>query len=593
MLLNLAAIPRTDLPRFNPLILLNGAFDTDSYKLSHKFMEPQGTQSIYNNGTARTAKYFKRRFPDFDNKVVVFGIQMYVLNGIMTRWQKGFFERPLEDVMAELEAILLPYIGFDRSKLTHFEELHKLGYLPLCIKSLPEGTAVPIGVPLFTIENTHPAFSWIPNYIESAISAETWKPMEIATAAREFRRLTDKWWDKTVVDHSLKKFADHDFSLRGHANIFSAATCGAGTLTCFNGTDNVPSVVLSRAAMGAHENVAASVPASEHSVTTLGINFFADDQELGEYLTLERLLTQVFPEGLLSYVSDSYDYWRVLTLILPRLKHIIFSRPGKLVIRPDSGNPVEMVCGTSINVENFDSIFDVLHYLLSPSHTKTIKFDGKFYKATDKLDFDFIDHGRVKVTEALSTCGNCDDLVDFGYLEQVEIDTNAPEFKGSIEVLWDLFGGTVNDKGYKELHPNIGLIYGDGITYERAEAIFRHLEAKGFAASNVVFGIGSFSYAGGTRDDVGFAIKATNATVNGEDIPLFKDPKTDDGTKKSARGLLCVDYNEEGEITLYQNVSRERASTGLLQTVFKDGKFVKFDSFPEIQARVEAGLATL
>ena len=104
---------------------------------------------------------------------------------------------------------------------------------------------------MLTIENTDPRFSWLPNYCESVFSAEVWKAATIATTAREFRRLANKWWDKTVVDHTFKKFAFHDFSFRGQADRWSSAVCGAGTLLSFNGTDNVLAVVLARAVLGA------------------------------------------------------------------------------------------------------------------------------------------------------------------------------------------------------------------------------------------------------------------------------------------------------------------------------------------------------
>lgn len=477
--------------KFNPLVLMNAALDADSYKLSHKFMEPEGTERIYDNFTPRTDKYFKQRFPEFDGKVVVFGIQVFILSQFMTRWKVGFFDRPKTEVLEEIREILFPYLGMDSKQLQHFAELHDLGYLPLRVKSLPEGSLCPIGVPLLTIENTDPRFSWLPNYCETVFSSEVWKAVTIATTAREFRRLANKWWDKTVVDHTFKKFSFHDFSSRGHANRWSSAVCGAGTLLSFNGTDNIPAVVLARAALGAGSDVASSVPASEHSVTTLGINHYgANDQELGEYLTLERLLTNVFPTGLLSYVSDSYDYWRVLTSVLPRLKHILEKREGKLVIRPDSGDPVDIVVGTSRHWKTLTTEDQLNDFMVDAEDGQKFIYEGKAYEVTGMDDYinEYGDQnlgqtiGFTDISALINTCNILTEITD--------IDTTSPEWKGSIQVLWELFGGTVNEKGYKELPPYIGLIYGDGITFERAEQILEGLAAKGFAASNVVFGVG-------------------------------------------------------------------------------------------------------
>ena len=342
--------------------LLNPALFADSYKLSHKAMEPEGTEVIYSNFTPRFNKYFKALYPDHDGKTVVFGIYPFLLEFLVESWNEGFFNRPKEEVLEEIREVCYPYVGMDTKDLKHFEDLHDLGYLPLRVKALPEGSTVNTNIPVLTVVNTHKNFSWLTNYIESVLSSELWKPMTVATFAREFNILADYWFDKTVEDQTFRKFAIHDFSYRGHGTHRESAICGAAPLLFSNGTDNIPGVLLARALYGADENVAGSVAASEHSVTTLGINFFADqkfdgelktltdqllnkmialgiqfeyEKALGELVTIYRLLTEVYPTGIFSYVSDSYDYWRVLTVILPILKPVIMRRDGKLVVRPD------------------------------------------------------------------------------------------------------------------------------------------------------------------------------------------------------------------------------------------------------------------
>ena len=481
--------------------LNNPAFDTDSYKLSHKQMEPEETNCIFSNFTPRFGYYFKRRFENHDGKVVVFGMQGFVAKELKHVWDKYFFSRPLEEVMEELELIFFPYIGMDKQKLKHFEELHKLGYLPLRVKSLPEGSVVPLNTPVMTVVNTHPAFSWLTNYIESVLSLSLHKPMTVATIARELSQLADFWWDKTVVDHTYKCFAIHDFSLRGHDAKDAARTCGAAALLYSNGTDNVPGLLYARTMYGAGKDTAMSVAASEHSVTTLGINFYKDvpiegelktlvdqlanrmvtfgimeefEQAKGELITIYRLLTERFPEGILSYVADSYDFWRVLTIILPILKDVIMARNGKLVIRPDSGDPVEMVVG-----KVFSSLTEKEVNAQTAPVGSTICIDGKWYHIIKSLEV--LPEGKyLPVSELLRN--------DFARVIDPSVFT--PEKKGSIAVLEEIFGSTINAKGYKELPPQIGLIYGDGITNTRATGIYKGLEAKGFAASNVVLGVG-------------------------------------------------------------------------------------------------------
>ena len=224
-----------------------------------------------------------------------------------------------------------------------------------------------------------------------------------------------------------------------------------------------------------------------------------------------------YPTGILSVVSDSFDLWKVCTEFITELKEEILSRDGKLVIRPDSGDPVDILCGFELDADD---------------------------------DF-------TNMEEAVS--------------------------KGVIELLWDVFGGTVNSQGYKVLDSHIGAIYGDSITLERAEDICVRLEAKGFASTNVVLGIGSYSMGYATRDSQGGAVKATHVTVNGESRDIFKDPITDDGVKKSARGYLHLYKGECGNIKMKDQCTLEEESSGLLEVVYVDGNFVKTTKISDIR----------
>lgn len=256
---------------------------------------------------------------------------------------------------------------------------------------------------------------------------------------------------------------------------------------------------------------------------------YEEKRELAEQLSIIRLIND-FPKGIVSYVSDTYDLWAVCSKILPRIKDKIMARNGKLVIRPDSGDPVKIITGyTDKEYEN---------ELMSK------QIDGKWV-------------------------GN--------------ISSDAR--KGVVELLWDVFGGTVNEKGYKVLDPHIGVIYGDSITLERAWEICSRLEAKGFASTNVVLGIGSYTYNYNTRDTLGLAVKSTYCEVNGESREIFKDPVTDDGVKKSARGLLRVD-EVNGVLTLKDRCTHEEGG-GLLTAVFENGKLLKEVTLSEIRGRLE------
>jgi len=503
---------------------MNPLLYTDFYKTEHHKMYPEGTTLIYSNLTPR-----KSRIPGID-KVVVFGVQHFILQYLTDKFTRHFFALPKTQVIEEYKR----HINVDSK---HIEALHDLGYLPLEIKALPEGTLCPIGVPLLTIKNTHPDFYWLTNYVETLMSAMLWQPTTSATIAYEYKKLLSKYAKETTGSVDFVPWQGHDFSMRGMSSIESSILSGMGHLLSFTGTDTIPAIYQLEQSYGASGLIGASVPATEHSVMCMGI-------KENEIDTFSRLL-KLYPTGILSIVSDTWDLWKVLTEILPKIKEQILARDGKLVIRPDSGNPVDILCGR-----------DDLH----------------------KDTIGWYDKGGKAISEA--------------------------ERKGVIELLWDLFGGKINEYGYKELDFHIGAIYGDSITLDCARQICERLKAKGFASTNVVLGIGSYTYQHNTRDTFGFAMKATYGEVEMTGYPegrspealepsqwterreIFKDPITDDGTKKSKKGLLRVGQHENGNLFVQDQCTWEQENTWLLQTVFKDGKLEKTTTLQEIRDRL-------
>lgn len=551
---------------------MNPLFMSDSYKLSHLKMSIPGTQYIYSNLTFRFDKYFKQLYPDFDHKAVWFGLQAFIKKTLIKQWNEEFFNKPKDEVLNELKLLTS---AFAMTDFSHFEALHDLGYLPIEIKSLPEGSLINMGTPGLTIVNTHPDFQWLTNYLESVISAEIWKPTTIATVGREFRKLSNQWALKTTGSVEGTEFQNHDFGYRGTANTESSAACGAGFLLSTLGTDNIPAIDF----VGRYYNtdvvenpVAFSIPASEHSVTTLGINYYnAEDKQQGELEYLKWLLTEVQPSGLFSYVADSYDYWGFLEHIIPTLKDIIMSRDGKYVVRPDSGNVIDVICG-----KQFPDYSD------EPTlHSAALSFAYDFESEEDNFEGIILyqkHYHKVKISINRDRLG----LIDNYIVDSIDEYNLTVEDKGTVEWLYETFGGTKTEQGYKLLDPHIGMIYGDGITYERAEQIFNRLHEKGFASINVVFGIGSWTMNQVSRDSLGIAVKATNAIVNGKQIPIYKQPKTD-STKNSAKGLLKVIKNEDGSYTTLNNVTVEEEQQGELVSVFKDGKLLREQTFGEIR----------
>ena len=520
----------------------------DSYKSSHRKQYSPNTEVVYSTWTPR-----KSRESDI-NKVVVFGIQAFIQDYLVELFNQTFFYRKKEDVIPVIKEIMQNYTG--DSDTSHWEALHDLGYLPLEIRALPEGTLCPIRVPMATIENTKPEFYWLTNFIETIFSTEVWKPMTSATIALQYRKILDSYAEKTCDNNDHVDYQGHDFSLRGMAGVDAGLSSGAGHLVSFKGSDTIPAVFWIEKyyqTKNIDGSVATSIPATEHSVAETNIIDLEEQFKNSEDPRLEaeraylgRLLNDVYPSGFFSYVSDTYNLWDVCTKVLPSHKDKIMSRDGRVVVRPDSGDPVDILCGYN---------------------TKTF----------------FDDYGGIDKPVRLR------DESDTPYYNEIN--------KGVIELLWETFGGTVNSKGYKVLDPHIGCLYGDAITLERAKEICERLEKKGFASSNVVLGIGSYTYNMNTRDTFGFALKTTYGVVNGKELLLYKDPITDDGTKKSQKGRVIVLRDENGDLTyidnLYKSEWEKRVNNGEdeLRTVFKDGKVMNTQSFDMVRATLKHELS--
>lgn len=481
---------------------MNPLLYTDGYKVDHRRQYPNQTTLVYSNWTPR-----KSRIDEID-EVVFFGLQYFIKKHILEDFDKNFFSKSKEEVCKKYSRRINNYLGENSVGIKHIENLHDLGYVPMVIKALPEGVSVPIRVPMCTMYNTLPEFFWLTNYFETLLSTTVWMPCNSATIAKQYRLILDKFAHETS---SIPEFVDwqgHDFSMRGMAGLEAATISSAAHLLSFTGTDTIPAIDFLEDYYNANsdnELIGGSVAATEHSVMCMGTNS-------GEEETFKRLITEIYPKGIVSIVSDTWDLWKVLTEYLPNLKDEVLAREGKVVIRPDSGDPVDIICGN-------------------------------------------------------------------------ENGTTIEEKKGVIELLWGTFGGNTNQKGYKELDSHIGAIYGDSITLERARQICERLKTKGFASTNVVLGIGSFTYQYNTRDTFGFAMKATYGEVEGNGRKIYKDPITDDGTKKSAKGLLKIEL-ENNVYKLYDQVSWKEEQRGELKEVFRDGELLIDFKLSEIREQI-------
>lgn len=483
----------------NPLLL------TDFYKTIHHM--------CYVEGLTKLVSYWTPRMSRKENidKVVMFGLQPFIKKYLIEYFNENFFEKDKEEVINEYRRIISITMGNIAADTKHIEELYDLGYLPIEIKAVAEGERVNIKTPMIEITNTDDRFPWLVNYLETLMSCHIWQPMTSATIAYRYREIINKYFELTVENVDAKK-ACGDFSMRGFSSLESAESSAAGHLLSFTGTATIPAIIYLEKYYNCDiekEEVAYGTPSTEHSVMC---SYGRD-----EYSAYKRLINEVFPSGVISIVSDTYDYWNLIVSMLPNLKNDILNRDGKVVIRGDSGDPIKIICG--------------------------------------------------------------DDTAD----------KDSPEYKGTVELLWDIFGGRVNSKGYKVLNSHIGTIYGDSITVERCEEMCKRLMKKGFAVSNCVFGIGSYTYQYNTRDTFGFALKATHAVIKGEEKFIFKDPKTDIGNFKKSQKGMCYVYKDGDDILYKDQLTIEEQSQykdNLLLSVFKNGKLIKDYSLDEIRKRL-------
>lgn len=479
----------------NPLLLI------DTYKATH-------LQQIPKEMTKSVSYFVPRgsRIPIW-NEVVFFGLQAFIKKYLIDYFNKEFFERPENEVVEE-------YINYMENVLPGvvsgepIRKLHQLGYLPLEIVALEEGEVVPVKVPLFGITNTHPDFAWLPQALESLISAELWYPIITATVGHTYRKIVNKYYEETCSDDYVENKALSNFDFRGDTNLEAALTAAAGWLLSFSNTSTVPSIKYMEKYYGADPQYVGKGAISTEHFTTCS-NYAVDGDEKS---FLKRLLTEIYPDNSFSCVCDSYDYWNVVDNIIPSLKEEILNHNGCFLIRGDSGDPVEVVTET------------VFH-------------------------------------------------------------------------LWKIFGGTINEKGYKVLNPHVKAIYGDSITPQRCEQIYQILKDNRFAACNVALGVGSFSMHAMeidgnlypfTRDT--FQVKIAPQymeTRNGHNYSIFKEPKGCD-FKKSYKGCCVVYLNEHGHYSCLDGLTwgATNSKLNLLQPIFKDGKLLKEINLYEIRNRL-------
>ena len=560
---------------------MNVLVGTDVYKMGHMEQIAPGCNQVYSYLLARSDKKFK--------ETVFFGLQ-YIL--------KEYLSAKLTPEMGEkwLE-IRRRIIGSDSEEVTtKIRALCKLGYFPVKIKAIPEGTVMSVRNVLMTIKSTNDEFCWVTGYLESLL-LKVWYPTTVATCCYQYKKLVDRMFDRTVDEdqYFLKPFMVHDFGYRGDTSEEGAAISGAAHLLSFMGSDTVPALpFIDEFYTGdKSKTYMMSVPATEHAVMCS----YGRDGELEAYKNLLR----IYPTGLVSIVSDTFNIWTVLRDYAAELKEEILARDGKVVFRGDSGDPESIICGTIDYIKSIESEINRM---------------GTYLSSVDKLIFeckDYIQERSSNIYDPLPIYIHknvfCKDLnkfinlkltMEYEYIpiydsinSKILVKSFTPEYsdyfptdeeKGCIRLLDEMFGSTVNKKGFKVLNPKVGFLYGDGMYYERSERSLERLETMGYASSEVVIAAGGI-FRNHSRDTLGFALKSTHVEVNGIPRDIEKDPITDPG-KKSHKGYLKLEFSD-GKYVTTDKCSKLEEESGLLQTVFEDGKLLIDQTFDEIKARVQ------
>lgn len=358
--------------RINPLL------ESDFYKQVHWNQYPKGVTKVVSYFTPRMNR-LKRT-----DKIVMFGLQSFIKEYLIHDFNEYFFNRQKDEVIAEYKHLLDNTLGDGLYGLERVGKLHDLGYLPIEIKALPEGARVPVGVPMFEISNTHPDFAWLTNALESVISCEMWHGMISATVGVMYRDIVDKYYSETCDDNISHSRALGDFSMRGQESKRSAYKSSAGWLLSFLNTATVPAIDYLEQYYNCDcstEPVGFGAVSTEHSV--MCSNYAVDGDEK---TFVKRLLTEIYPNTSFSMVSDSYDYWNMVDNIIPSLKEEILNHNGCLLVRGDSGDPVEVVCETVFHLwETFGGTVNSKGYKVLDSHIKAIYGDSITPQRAEKI----------------------------------------------------------------------------------------------------------------------------------------------------------------------------------------------------------------
>lgn len=575
---------------------INMMLMSDFYKQGHPEFYPDGQNYLFTCGTPRMT-----RLTGID-EMVVWGIQGFAQDYLIERFDDTFFKGPKEEKVQEVIDFINETFDCPSFNPQRIADIWDIGYLPVRLWAIPEGEMIPIinqeknpgvvQVPFMAYENTNPKFAWVAEFLESITSCQTWYPMVIATINKKgYRDCVDRHWEKSVVGQPACT-AISEFGFRGAEGSEGAIMASSAVLTSFNKTATVPAIKYLKDYYGKGmtlKEIGSGMSSTEHSV--MCSNYAVDGNE-NDFMV--KLFSKIAPSGNISCVADSYDYFGRLEEMGREgspVKAAIMARNGCVFVRGDSGNPLHILCGKKkyTPVKSMGAVQE--HAYMMENNDVPMNTVGYFRVPTGEgKPFQY-----VKVSKQLNG---------------VMVEEVTPELSdiGTIEALYNAFGGYTNEKGYIVLNEKVKAIYGDSITPYLANEIYTWEEDNGFAANNVALGAGSFSMQAWeerdesgkvvlkphTRDTFGIAFKATYCEINGQGYEIYKDPKTDTKKfKKSQRGMVVVLRDKNGKLYAKDHLTREEfyalQKENVMRPIFEDGKMLIVESLRDIRDRLHKG----
>ncbi len=412
--------------------LANLILNADSYKASHYLQYPEGTTIM--------SSYIESRGGRFD-KTVFFGLQMFIKQTLL---------KPITQAdIDEAEAILVAHgLPFNREGWEYILNTYE-GYLPIEIEAVPEGSVIDTRNVLVQVRNTDPACAWLTSYIETSLLRAVWYPTTVATLSWHCKQIIRRYLELTADSSDGLPFKLHDFGARGVSSLESAAIGGLAHLVNFQGSDTLAAVVAARRYYD--EPMAAfSIPAAEHStITSWGRD--------GEKAAYANMLQQFAAPGkLVACVSDSYDLWTAIdTLWGDELKQAIEQSGGTLVVRPDSGDPVEIVSATLERLmAKFGFSTNSKGYKVLPPCVRVIQGDG--------IDLDSLEAILVEMQRRGLSADNIAFGMGGALLQQCNRDTQKFAMKASaacVNGTWrDVYKDPATDPGKRSKRGQLALV---------------------------------------------------------------------------------------------------------------------------------------